>query len=85
MIDAITQQKQINEFSVWAASSGFDLACCISGVEGVKWFSPMTTDVWNAYRMGRMHESKAAALPLVLPVRSSTDWQSVNAIARNSG
>lgn len=88
MIDSIARVKCMAEFAIYAAREGYDVTCMVS-VGGVEYFRNETQELFRAYLMGRKQEreenEKAALSFITVPVVSSTDWQSVNAVARSTG
>lgn len=89
MSDEKTLRIWRSEFVIFAAFRGVDVACTIDSKGGrVVWHSKAAAEGWHFYRIARQHERCAAACALaqqrIDAVVSSTDWQSVNAIARNS-
>lgn len=90
MIDRLKIDQWRGQFCIFASSLGLDFACTIDGETGVFiWLSPQTSEHWHFYRMGREHQLCASACALakhkIDAVVSSTDWQSINAIARSDG
>ena len=87
-MDKLTRDKWHAEFAIYAAREGYDVTCMVS-VGGVEYFRNETQELFRAYLMGRKQEreeNKKAALSFItVPVVSSTDWQSVNAVARAIG
>lgn len=90
MIDRLKLEKWRGAFCVLAYRLGLDVACTIDHETGVfMWHSVITSEHWHVYKVGREHERCAAACALAQQkidgVVSSTDWQSVNAVARAIG
>lgn len=82
--------KWRSDFCIAAIALGLDVACTIDHETGVfVWHSTVTSEHWHVYKAGREHERCAAACALaqqkIDAVVSSTDWQSVNAVARAIG
>ena len=85
MMDALTRDKWRFDFCFAAVKLGLDVACTIDHENGAfVWHSTETSEHWHAYKLGREHQFASVPL-LTLPVRSPTDWHSVNAIARGLG
>lgn len=73
------------EYCLAAIALGLDVACTIDHETGAfVWHSTETSEHWHAYKLGREHQSASVSL-ITLPVIDSTDWQSVNAVARGLG
>ena len=90
MTNGLKLEKWRGEFCVLANRLGLDVACTIDHETGVfMWHSAQTSEHWHSYKAGREHERCAAACALaqqkIDAVVSSTDWQSVNAVARAIG
>lgn len=82
VIDKLTRDRSMAEFAIYAASRGFDVVCVVSQ-DGVTYFSAETQELWNAYRMGRLHQSVNCSVSIVtVPVVTATDWHEINNTAR---
>lgn len=86
MIDKNTLRIWRAEFVVSAAFMGLDVACTIDNKSGKHvWHSRAAAEGWYFYRIARQHERDGLAQQKIEAVVSSTDWQSINGIARCDG
>lgn len=81
-------EKWKSDFEGVARFEGYETSR-IKTAFGEGYLKPETQTLWEMYRLGRRHERCAAACALaqkkIDAVVSSTDWQSVNAVARAIG
>lgn len=89
MTDRLTLDVWRAEFCILAAKLGLDVSACTEANGALIWLNPYTSELYYVYKIGREAErganGKASLSFIAVPVVSSMDWQSINAVARSDG